>query len=150
MKRALLALPLFLAAAFAAADEGKMKIFPVWELRQCPAEMYACYDFETAKKILKLDIDLQLTLEKCTVCEQDRTDLRVAVDKLKLATAEDKKIIDNLTVRLTEKQATLEKTTLELKKAEEHTVWRYLPWIIAGATILAAGSFVAGWYLSTH
>lgn len=150
MKRLLLALPFLLIPLLAAADDGKLKLFPLWELKQCPTETFACYDFETSKKILKLDLELQLKLEKCDVCEQNKADLLLAVDKLKLASVEDKKVIDGLNVRLTEKQTKLEETTLELKKAEEHTVWRYLPWFIAGAAVLTAGAFVAGWYTSTR
>lgn len=149
MKRLLLVLPFLFVTLVAAADDGKLKLFPLWELKQCPTETYACYNFETSKQILKIDLDLQLKLEKCTVCEQDKVDLTTAVEKLKLASLEDKKSIDGLNLRLTEKQGALEKTTLELKEAEEHTVWKYLPWFIAGAAVLTAGAFVAGWYTST-
>jgi len=150
VKRLLLALPFLLISFMSSADDGKLKLFPIWELKQCPTETFACYDFETSKQILKIDLELQLKLEKCDVCEQNKADLLLAVDKLKLASAEDAKIIDGLNIRLTEKQTKLEETTLELKKAEEHTVWKYLPWFITGAAVLTAGGFVAGWYLSTR
>lgn len=140
---------IFLTAAVAPAE---LKIFPVWERLQCgsPAQEYACYDFEQAKGILKLDLDLQLKFQEFDALKLKHADLNTAYEKLDKANTLLGQAIERLEQRNQEKQAVLEKTTVELKKAEQRSVWNYLPWIITGCVVFSAAAFGVGFYIGTR
>lgn len=129
--------------------KAELKLFPMWESQLCAGGRYACYDFEAAKSIIKIDLDLQFKLKELDLCTKDLKDHQDIILKLQGMMAKDQESISALQTRLTEKDAVLVKTTEELKKMESTSIWNYIPWIIAGAAVLAGGAFVAGWYLST-
>jgi hypothetical protein len=140
---------LMLLIATAAQAQG-MKLFPLWDERQCPKDTYACYTFDQAKTIVKLDLELQFKLKELEACTTDRVDLNLAIEKLRLASLEDKKSIDLLTTRLDEKQKALVTAARIAAKAEGQSIFHYLPWIVVGVVVVAGGTFVLGWAVGAH
>lgn len=149
MKRrvAFIVLVSFFLAFPARAD---MKLFPMWKRMHCGSEQFACYDFETAKKILKLDLDLQLKLDKLDICLKDKSDLETARERLEAANEVLSKINLSLETRLKEKQEVLEKNTLELAKAENRSIWNNLHWVAIIVVVVASGAFIGGYYLGSN
>jgi len=134
-------------AAYAAVAAADMQLFPLWEEKQCPTETFACYSFEKTKSILKLDLDLQLKLKELTACDRDRTDLSLGSIKLEAALATQTVLTADFKKRLQDQFLILEDTTKELKKANDSSVWNYVPWIIGGVVATAAATFALGWYV---
>jgi hypothetical protein len=140
---------LMLLIATTAQAQG-MKLFPLWDARQCPQATYACYTFDQTKTIVKLDLELQFKLKELEACTTDRVDLNLAIEKLRLASAADKKSIDLLTTRLDDKQKALETTARIAAKAEGQSIFHYLPWVLVGVVAVAGGTFVLGWAVGAH
>lgn len=134
----------------ATAAPAEMKVFPMWERMQCGAEEFACYNFTQAQSIVKLDLDVQLKFKELDVLKLKFDDLNLAYEKLDKANTLLGQAIDRLEQRNQEKQAVLEKTTVELKKAEARSVWNYLPWIITGCVVVAGAAFGVGFYVGTR
>jgi hypothetical protein len=139
------------AFLYALPVRAEMKLFPMWEQKKCPEETFACYDFETSKKILKLDLDLQLKLDKLGVCVKDRLDLQTANKKLTDAN----KLLESNAVqfdeRLKEKDETLVKNTNLMIKYQSRDVFGgALPWVIVIVVVVAAGGFAGGYYLGSR
>lgn len=137
----------FLWTIFAPAE---LKLFPLWELKTCGSDRFACYTFEQTKDILKIDLDLQLKLNDFEGLKTKYTNLEEAYQKLDQANTLLKGNAERLELRLQEKHQVLETTTVELKKAEAHSVWNYLPWIITGVVLLTGAGFGIGFYLGTR
>lgn len=131
----------FLLASPVAAD---MNIFPMWTVKQCPVEQFACYDMPQTKKILKIDLNLQLRLKEFEACLADRAGLRTAIEKRKEAAEKDLQRINRFRIRLEEKDKVLTTTTTELKKAESQSMFSWLPWIVGGTALIGVLSFVGG------
>jgi len=145
----------FLYSTLAPAEE--MKVLPEWtRMKDCVAttedtlDLHACYGFEEAKIVKKLDLDLHLKLEKCKECDVARFNLSEAVKKLSEAIVLKDGIEDRLKIRLKEKDQLLEKTTQNWLKAESRSVWKWLPWIIGGVVVVGAATFVGGWYVGSR
>lgn len=145
MKRWVIILLLLLSAPAGA----ELKLFPMWESKLCGDGRFACYDFDKAKSIIKIDLDLQLKLKELDACKKDLEDTNGIVLKLQGMMAADQNTIGTLQLRLKEKTAAHDKAVEELKKMEGSSIWNYVPWIIAGTVVLMSGSFVLGWYLSS-
>jgi hypothetical protein len=135
---------------YSALSPAELKLFPMWEQKQCPTDTFACYTFEQSKDIIKIDLDLQLKLKELDFCNQTKVDLDAAIRKMQAASAKDAEIIADLNVRLEEKQSVLSETTVKLVKAESRSIWNYLPWIIGGTLVLIAGAFAGGWYVGSR
>jgi hypothetical protein len=127
---------------------AELKYFPMWERLTCGDAQFACYDFEKSKLILKVDLDVQKMAaeldaanEKSTKLEEARKNLHEAVQ------IKDAEIV-RLNVRLKEKHEVLEKTTLELKKAESNHVVTWLPWIGLVVLVVGGAAFGGGYYLA--
>jgi hypothetical protein len=140
---------LLLCSFPAAVSADGLKLFPLWEQKKCPTETFACYTFDQAKDILRIDLELQLKLEQCAVCQVDKLALTEANQKLGEAATlleENNKILDT---RLTEKQKSVEDLALTVAKMEDRDVFgKALPWVIVVVLTAAAAGFVGGWYLS--
>lgn len=130
--------------------QAEMKLFPMWEQKKCPSETFACYNFDTTKKILKIDLDLQLKLDKLDACLKDKTDLQLSFDKLKESNEKLTGINTDLETRLKEKQVVLEENTLALVKSEGSSVWNNLHWIVIIVVVAAGGAFAGGYYLGSR
>lgn len=137
----------FLWAAVAPAE---LKLFPLWEQKQCDDETYACYTFDQTKKILKIDLDLQFKLKEFDALKTKYTNLELAYDNLSQANELYEGVIQRLETRVQEKQEILEETTVKLAKAEKHHVLNYLPWIITGVVVLTGTGVGVGFYLGTR
>lgn len=132
---------------------GEMKLFPMWETMKCGTpspEKFACYSFPVTKKIMKVDLDLQSQLQELEGLKLKYTNSNLAYEKLNKANTLLSQSIERLEKRNKEKSLVLEKTTIDLKKAEARSVWNYLPWIITGAVALAGIGFGAGLYLGSR
>ena len=153
MRRQLIALVSLVVFFWAHVAQAEMKLFPMWERMNCgsdPTQQFACYDFETAKSIIKIDLDLQLQLKEFDALKIKYKDLDTAYTKLDQANTLLKGNAERLELRLKEKHQVLEETTVELKKAEARSVWNYLPWIITGVVLLTGAGFGVGFYLGTR
>jgi hypothetical protein len=130
--------------------QAELKLFPLWEKKQCPTETFACYDFETTKKILKIDLDLQLKLETLESTSKNLEDMKAAYGKLQEANTvlTDTNVL--LDARLKEKHGVLEENTLALVKSEGRSVWNNLHWITTVVVVVAGGAFVGGYYLGSR
>jgi hypothetical protein len=135
---------LLLSSPAEAEETHPLSFFPIWTVRQCPEESYACYTFDQAKTILRADLDLQMRSVECEVAEKNVTELLSAVENLDQAFKSQKTSSDILTNRLTAQEKAYVEVYEELQSARKHTVWRYLPWIISGALVLTAGALVGG------
>jgi len=138
---------LLLVLSFSIPASAEMKIFPKWELKKCPEQTFACYDFSTTQKILKIDLDMQLKLEKLSLLEISVSSLQDANGKLKKVVELYQNSVNSLEKRLQEKQLVLEKTTKDLIAAEKASVWKALPWIIVAVVVVSAGTFYLGYSL---
>lgn len=126
---------------------AELKLFPMWEQKTCPVETFACYTFDQAKDILKLDLDLQLKLEELKVCAQDRLDLTKAVENLQKANALFQENANLFDKRLAEKQETVEMLAKDVSKYQRRDVFgAALPWVIVVVVVAAAAGFVGGFY----
>ena len=118
---------------------------------QCGDAEFACYDFDTAKKILKLDIDLQSKLGKLDTCLKDKVDLQLAIKKLGEASTLLQGNIERLETRLKEKDVVLtENTNLMVKYQARDVFGGALPWVITAVVVMAAAGFVGGYYIGTR
>jgi hypothetical protein len=130
--------------------QAELKLFPMWEKMQCPTETFACYDFETTKKILKIDLDLQLKLDTLESVSKSLADMKAAYEKIQAA----KKLLEDTNasqeIRLKEKQGVLEENTLALVKSEGRSVWNNLHWITIVVVVVAGGAFAGGYYLGSR
>lgn len=126
---------------------AELKLFPMWEQKQCPTDTFACYTFDQAKDILKLDLDLQLKLKELEVCTQDKLDLTKAIEDLKKANALFQENANLFDKRLAEKQATVEMLAKDVAKYARRDVFgAALPWVIVVIVVAAAAGFVGGFY----
>ena len=134
----------------ASAAQAELKLFPMWERMKCSTGEFACYTFEQSKNILKLDIDLQLKLNRYEACKAAKIDLTGAIEKLQESLILEGGVTNRLETRLKEKDLLLEDTTDKWLKAEDRTVVKWLPWIIGGILVVGAGTFVTGWYIGSR
>ena len=136
---------------FSVLAPAELKLFPMWERKQCGDAEFACYDFDTAKKILKLDIDLQSKLGKLDTCLKDKVDLQLAIKKLGEASTLLQGNIERLETRLKEKDVVLtENTNLMVKYQARDVFGGALPWVITAVVVMAAAGFVGGYYIGTR
>lgn len=130
---------------------AELKLFPMWELRTCGSDRLACYDFDTAKKILTLDINLQSKLGELDVCLKDKIDLQLAVKKLDDANTLLHGNVTGLEMRLKEKDGVLTDNTNRMIKYQARDVFGgALPWVITVVVVVAAGAFVGGYYVGSR
>ena len=137
---------ILLLCCFPTASLAELKIFPMWEQKQCTAtaETFACYTFAQAKEILKLDLELQLKLEKCSTCELANSGLHSSIDKLNQAAALLEESNQTLCARLQEREATFS----ELE--DRDILGGAFPWVLSLVVLVAAGAFVGGWYVGSR
>lgn len=127
-----------------AQETHPLKFFPIWEIRQCPQETYACYTFDQAKTILRTDLELQMRTVECEAAEKNVGELTKAVEKMQLAFESERNGSDILMARLADQQREYESLYADWQNAKKHTVWRYMPWIISAGLALTAGALVGG------
>lgn len=126
------------------ADAPSMKYFPVWELKECPKDTYACYDFTKAKEIVRIDFELQMRLDECGVAESNVLELTAAVNKMEAAFNTERASSTSLLDNLRAQQQINTKLHKDLETAQRHSIWNQLPWVVTGAVVLMAASFVVG------
>jgi len=141
----LLVVILMICGKAEAEDRLPMRFFPVWELRQCPEETYACYTFDQAKDLIRLDLEFQMKEAECDACMDNSSIFTETAEKLNMAYSKQKESIDMLTENMAAKEKQCDDMRLELKKAEQRTVGHYLPWIVSGVLLASTFAFVGGW-----
>ncbi len=130
---------------------AEMKLFPMWERMQCGETEFACYNFDTAQKILKLDIDMQSKLGRLETCTKNIIDLTLANIKLNNANTLLHGNIDRLNVRLKEKDEVLTTNTNQMVLANSRDVFGgALPWVIGALLLVAAAAFTGGYYTGSR
>lgn len=133
----LLFLPMPLAA------EG-MQVIPMWERTTCGTEVLACYDFDQAQQIYKLDLKLQVELKKVELLEKTSSDYQKAFTKFDQIDLINQRTISNLQELLKNEQniaLELKKENLDLRTPSFFGRWYVLA---AGAIVLFATSLVVG------
>lgn len=126
-----------------------MQIIPPWELRLCPTEKYACYSFDKAKELIKLDLELQLKLKECEVC---KTVLESANGTIQHQEEVIKKLEDNvetLTKMYNRRKEISEKQATEIAKLERYNIFGnalplFLGAVIGGITLGFVGGYLLG------
>jgi hypothetical protein len=142
----------FLYSTLAPAEE--MKLIPPWtRMKDCKVTvedtpgLHACYNFEGAQTLKKLDKDFQLNIRKLELLEEVNQDLRSAITNLELSLEKEQENAELLNVRLIEKQKKLEDTTAMYVSASQRDVFGgALPWVIVAIVVFAAAGFVGGYY----
>jgi len=130
---------------------AKMKLFPIWDLKKCGDAEFACYNKEQIKDILKIDLDLQLKLEKLESCSKNIIDLKLSVKNLNAANTLLQSSIGRFKIRLKEKDEVLNKNTNLMIKYQQRDIFGgALPWAITIVVVVAAGSFIGGYYIGTR
>jgi len=124
---------------------AEMKVFPLWERKQCNSIEMACYTFEQTKKIMNIDLDMQLSLNKLNICNKNLIKLEDAVKKLGVALVESDAALNIAHERIKEKDAAIEE--LRNHGTNEPSLWDHLPWISGAVGLLVAGAFISGWYI---
>lgn len=127
-----------------------MKLFPIWERMNCGGQQFACYDFETAKQIFNIDLELQYEMERLEKLERNLYDLDNAYATLEESNEILTLINENLEIRLEEKHAILEENTLALMKSENKSVWNNVHWIATAVVLVSAGAFIGGYYVGNR
>lgn len=150
LKTKLATVSFLLTFLWAALVPAELKLFPLWEQKQCNGETFACYTFDQAKEILKVDLDLQFKLVEFSALEVKYTNLELAYSNLDQVVELLNGIVQRFETRMREKQEVLEETTVRLTKAERHHVMVYLPWIITGVVVLTGAGVGVGFYLGTR
>ena len=136
----------FLWAPFAQAE---MKLFPLWEEKQCDGETWGCYSFGQMQDIMKLDLDLQLKLSKCDLWEEKYTKLDTAYLNLRKAYDLSQGVRIRLETRLDEKTVLIRDLSEQVHKYAGRDIWgSALPWVITGLVLVFAGGVVLGVYVS--
>ena len=124
-----------------------LKIFPMWEERECPKDTYACYDFSKTKALINIDLDMQILQRRLDSATQDIGYLKGAIDNLKEALVITEKDLAEEKGRLAEKQAVLEATTFKLKKAGSKSFTSALPWVVTVGAVCLVAAFFGGVYV---
>jgi len=125
-----------------------MNVLPQWEMRLCGPHQVeaACYDFEGAKQLLQLDIDLEEQFKKFEMCEKNQFALQLANDDYKLATATAVTTIKSLEQRLIEEAAQLNKTAKDLNELRSQTSLRQaMPAVLIITVSIAAAGLLTGY-----
>lgn len=147
MRRRLVALALVSSFLYATSAAAELKLFPMWERMQCGDTEFACYTFEQAKTILKLDLDLQEKLSTIPKLEQNIADLKLSLEKRDEALEEERAAKLVWKTRFEEKNKTLTTTSRLYQKAKQRDVLGgALPWVIAAVLVVGAATFVGGFY----
>lgn len=148
MKRRLLALTVVASFLYSTSAAAELKLFPMWERMECAEEeQFACYTFDQAKTILKLDIDLQEQLSILPKLEQNILDLKLSLEKSDEALLAEKRAKEILATRFKQKSAAFETMSLMYQKANQRdALGGALPWIVTAVILFAAAGFVGGVY----
>lgn len=150
-KTKLAASAFFIVFFLSSTVPAELKLFPMWQRMQCGEAEFACYNFTEAQKILNLDIDLQLKLDKLETCTKNVTDLKLSVEKLNDASALLLGNISRYKLRLKEKDKVLVSNTNLMTKYQARDVFGgALPWVIAVVAVVAAGAFAGGYYVGSR
>jgi hypothetical protein len=149
VRRRLIALVLISSFLYSTLATAELKLFPMWERMECAEEeQFACYTFDQAKIILKLDIDLQEKLSVLPKLEQNIVDLKLSLEKSDEALLAEKKAKDILAIRFKQKNAAFGTMTLLYQKANQRdALGGALPWIVTAVILCAAAGFVGGVYV---
>lgn len=143
MKSFLIFIPLLLLL-LSPPSKSEMEIFPKWKNQICNGEEMACYTFEEAKKILKIDLDTQLQRDELIRIRAVMENLKKANEKLDDAYVLLAKDLRLTRERLSQKAAVLEDTTEKLSSCLEDDANNWIWWIVGSAAVTA--SFVGGVY----
>ena len=144
--KAAVTLLVFFWTTFAQAE---MKIFPLWEEKQCDGQTWGCYSFDQMKDILKLDLNLQLKLKSCELWEQKYGSLDEAYLKLRRAFDLTQDVRIRLETRLDEKNVVIQDLSKQVHKYADRDIWgSALPWVVVVVVLAFAGGVVAGFYIS--
>ena len=128
-----------------------LQIIPQWELRQCPIEKYACYSFEQAKQLVQLDLELQLKLKECEVCETILKETQAIVKNQEEIINKLNENIEILTIMYERRVKLSETQALQIQKLEKYNVFgKAFPAVISIIIAGVAGGFVAGYFLGSH
>ena len=129
--------------------QAEMKIFPLWEEKQCDGQTWGCYPFDQVKDILKLDLNLQLKLKSCELWEQKYGSLDEAYLKLRRAFDLTQDVRIRLETRLDEKNVVIQDLSKQVHKYADRDIWGFaLPWVVVVVVLAFAGGVVAGVYIS--
>jgi len=141
---------LVLALVFTCAlcAQAKMKYFPLWAEKEVEGTTFGCYTFEQMKEIMGIDAALQRDMAAYELIQKSLDDAEAAKKKLQDAQDILQALNEQYSTRLKEKQVELEKTTDDLVKAQESSVWSSLPWIITACVVILGAGFGIGWWAS--
>lgn len=131
-----------------------MKILPEWtRMKGCvitqedTPDLFACYDFESAKKLKTLDLDLHLKYQQFSLGEAVKLELRASVGSLKAALAKERASASLLKKRLDSKQTNLRgMADMYIAADKRDILGGALPWAIAGAVLFFVGGLVTGFF----
>ena len=128
---------------------AEMKLFPLWTEKACDEQTWGCYDFNQMKDIVKLDLTLQLKLEKCKIWEEQYTKSDAAYLDLRKAYDLTQDIRVRMETRLDEKTTLIKDLSEQVHKYASRDIWGgALPWVIVGIIAAFAGGVVTGVYFS--
>jgi len=89
-----------------------MQLIPMWERMNCGKAVMACYNFDQAKELYKIDLKMRFELKKVELLESTSKDLQQAITKFDQIDMASQRTINNLQDILKEN----EKVVFELKK----------------------------------
>jgi len=145
MQKRLIAAILLLGFLYSTSATAEMKLFPLWTEKTCDGQVWGCYNLEQMKEIVKLDLRLQLQLEKCKIWEGQDT----AYLNLHKAYDLSQDIRLRLETRFAEKTRLIRDLSDQVYKYTNRDVWgTALPWVIVAIIAAFAGGAVTGVYLS--
>lgn len=126
-----------------------MVYVPMWQRMPCGSGECACYTFEQTKKLVQVDLDLQLAGEKLSVCVKSNEDLSNAYLLAEQANDKMKALLDDAERRLVEKVQAIVQLSEENQKLQARHIGNYVLWIAAGAALCLGGGFVVGWIIGS-
>lgn len=140
---------LFLLVFGVPQAQAELKLFPLWTEKTCDGQTWGCYSFAQMKDIVKLDLNLQLRLEKCGVWQTQYSTLDDAYLKLRKAYDLSQDVRIRLETRLDEKTKLIQEMAEQVHKYADSNIWGgALPWVVVGLVVSFAGGVVCGVYLS--
>lgn len=149
--RTLLVSSLLLLVTFPAATlRAEMFVFPRWDRISCGGDTYACYTFEKTKKILKVDLDMQLTLRKLELCEGSLQEYRGFYYDLLRTHRILIDVKNKYDAHIDEKNKLIQEFSAKAAQAESRDILGgALPWVVTTLVVFSALSLAGGYYLGS-
>lgn len=123
-----------------------MQVIPLWERTTCGNETKACYSFDKAQELYKLDLKLQFELKKSELLEQSAKSFQEAITKFDQIDYVNQKTINNLQDMLRENQkilGELKKENLDLQEPKFFARWEVLT--VGAIVMLVTGAALGYW-----